>query len=367
MALTPVDLSLGSRPLAGVITTVIASFIAIAAVGLRLWGRRVAGVRFALDDYLVIASLVFTIGLNITNILGFVYGGCGLPLGQWTPDNVVVLAKLVIPLLNIWIIALTLIKCSLICFYIRLFRVHKRFAMIANCLQVFNILFCTATFIESFLECTPFAFNWDPYIPGGHCLNREITYKATSGINLVSDLATLLLPLPIIWKLQMPKGRKFVLSLLFALGLLVCVITILRLYYLDKIDPENLPPTFFLTCIWITWEPVCATICACAPTMRPLFKKYFPNLPSVTRSRFTQRATYKSRGYRGDSNSTTKERDAEGVELKKPTKSWGPVRVDTKIAVNVTDNRDWAAQNDLLGYGQTRRTDGRDYMLMERT
>ncbi len=42
---------------------------------------------------------------------------------------------------------------------------------------------------------------------------------ATGLINAMIDLGIILLPLPIVWKLQMPKARKITLTLMFSLGL----------------------------------------------------------------------------------------------------------------------------------------------------
>ena len=78
-------------------------------------------------------------------------------------------------------------------------------------------------FINIFLNafpCTPRAKIWDPLLPG-HC---SISYNVVDYIscifNMVSDLFILVLPIMWVWKLQMPRKRKFGVSLIFASGIL---------------------------------------------------------------------------------------------------------------------------------------------------
>ena len=81
------------------------------------------------------------------------------------------------------------------------------------------IYYTICTFIQIF-ACTPREFIWNPFIKGGHCLQTNANGLSSCAINIVSDFSILLLPLGIIWKLQMPIKRKFGLSAVFALGLL---------------------------------------------------------------------------------------------------------------------------------------------------
>ncbi len=76
-----------------------------------------------------------------------------------------------------------------------------------------------AVILESFLLCRPFKFTWDKEIQGGVCGNAVYAYLAISIINLVIDFAVVLLPMPILWKLQMPVGKKVAISAMLGLGI----------------------------------------------------------------------------------------------------------------------------------------------------
>ena len=67
-------------------------------------------------------------------------------------------------------------------------------------------------------QCNPIAFAWDKTIPNGKCIDFNMMCLTTSILGVVTDFATLLLPLPILWKLQMHKKRKWGLTGVFLLG-----------------------------------------------------------------------------------------------------------------------------------------------------
>ena len=73
--------------------------------------------------------------------------------------------------------------------------------------------------LETFFLCRPFKYNWEPV--GKHtCGNRVATYIASGGMNLITDLMVLSLPIPMVWALQIPRRNKIILLGVFGVGLL---------------------------------------------------------------------------------------------------------------------------------------------------
>ena len=68
--------------------------------------------------------------------------------------------------------------------------------------------------------CVPIAFAWDITIPGGHCANRDAGYLAVGVIDAVTDLFILILPLPMIYKLQIPRMKQISLAVIFSIAIL---------------------------------------------------------------------------------------------------------------------------------------------------
>lgn len=82
-------------------------------------------------------------------------------------------------------------------------------------------MYYTAATASQNLACTPHRYNWDKLIPGGgDCVDVKRLNLASACINVVSDVAILILPQQIIWRLQMSTKRRFGVSIIFAAGLL---------------------------------------------------------------------------------------------------------------------------------------------------
>lgn len=81
-----------------------------------------------------------------------------------------------------------------------------------------NVALLVAVIFESFLLCRPFAFTWDKTIPGGVCGDSTTAYLAIAIVNLIIDLMVLVLPMPVLWSLQMPFRKKAAISGILGLG-----------------------------------------------------------------------------------------------------------------------------------------------------
>ena len=68
------------------------------------------------------------------------------------------------------------------------------------------------------VSCTPFAYNWDSTIPGGHCANQNDIYVAVGAFDLVIDVLVFALPQSTLWKLQVSRAKKIALYCIFGLG-----------------------------------------------------------------------------------------------------------------------------------------------------
>lgn len=145
------------------------------------------------------------------------------------------LAKLVIINNNIWAVAVNVTKASILAQYLRIF--SSRNTRIC-CFALFVLLIpavCWSVFAGTFL-CRPIEKLWDPQRPG-ECMDPRKYWLSAAGLNIGIDFAVLLLPLPAITQLRLPRKQKIYLMLIFLLGFLVCVVSIVRLatvYFLER-------------------------------------------------------------------------------------------------------------------------------------
>lgn len=79
-------------------------------------------------------------------------------------------------------------------------------------------LWCIEQVAASLLLCKPVSFNWY-FTQKGSCGNVLEACLAGAGVNVLTDLIILALPMPIIWKtLDIPLRSKLSLSFVFGLG-----------------------------------------------------------------------------------------------------------------------------------------------------
>lgn len=115
---------------------------------------------------------------------------------------------------------LALVKSSVLIFMSRLFGQKESVRRLLLWLNVANISQMVAVFFAITLQCLPIAFNWDPTIRGGRCVDRRILYISTSAFNIFTDLVIIGLPLYILKGLRIPRRTKFALLFIFLLGFL---------------------------------------------------------------------------------------------------------------------------------------------------
>lgn len=109
-------------------------------------------------------------------------------------------------------------KISILFFYLRL-SPQTWFRWCSWGLITASVVYTIIYVFLVILPCHPIQGNWD-YSIESTCLDPWTAYRALSILNIIMDVLTLLLPIPVVLSLQMGKGQKFSLMLLFTAGVL---------------------------------------------------------------------------------------------------------------------------------------------------
>ena len=112
--------------------------------------------------------------------------------------------------------AIATTKLSIILFYRRLFPV-RTFVIVLWCVFAFVAAYSTTAALVNLLQCLPIGADWDPNITP-KCVNLDVELIILSSINVVTDVAILCLPMPLVWRLQTSRVRKLQVSGVFLLG-----------------------------------------------------------------------------------------------------------------------------------------------------
>ena len=124
--------------------------------------------------------------------------------------------KLFVTMQFTYVPAVTLPKLAILALYQRIFTT-RFYRWTSYLVGEFMILVWTTSLVLAFTECQPFEYSWNKTIPG-RCIDLMILLRYISGLNLASDVAILILPLPVIWNLHTSRARKVGLTLTFLTG-----------------------------------------------------------------------------------------------------------------------------------------------------
>ena len=117
----------------------------------------------------------------------------------------------------IYISSFTFSKLSMLHLYLRIFNT-KIPRYITYGLIAFMWLTWLGESLSAIFQCTPTRYVWDKSITNGHCVQQVRLWQFWSVPNIVSDVAMLTLPMPVVWKIQTRTIQKVGLALTFLLG-----------------------------------------------------------------------------------------------------------------------------------------------------
>ncbi|MCJ1352868.1 MAG: hypothetical protein MMC33_002852 [Icmadophila ericetorum] len=288
---------LTDRGLATIVVSTIFPILAIIAFGLRIYARRIKAHAFHLDDYLCLVATIVTVASCIPYIIGAAIGGIGKHITDLSNDELTRFGKVMKTLRKLlndqvrylpppkilfalqftYLAASSLTKISILIFYKRVFYT-ARFALAANILIVHVSLWFMAFFIATLFQALPISYNWNLTVTATYVINEYAMYTAAGAIEIVLDIATLCLPIPVIWILKISTQKKWIVSGVFLLGGFTCLTSIIRLHYLIAyLSPaaqasEDFTYDLANIIIWSAIEPCFGIVCACLPTLGPVFR-----------------------------------------------------------------------------------------------
>lgn len=81
------------------------------------------------------------------------------------------------------------------------------------------IIYAVVYDLISIFGCKPIAASWDlRLLPAAKCVDTLTKYMALSVLNIIIDVFTLVLPIPVVIPLQMSLRQKLSIILVFATG-----------------------------------------------------------------------------------------------------------------------------------------------------
>lgn len=284
MALTPDVESVGYIVL---VTAWVCPSITLPVFGLRLFAALHVLRQWHFDDTLMVLAVVFAVANSIVNSLQ-VENGLGSHMADVSPEMLVSYNKLNITgSLTTYNLATMCTKTSILLYYLR-FPSSRRFRLATYLVILISVGYTASGALAWAYSCSPIEKSWYGGMDGT-CINTSAALLTRSVLNVVTDLAILMLPVWLLWPLQLWSvwQKLSVLAVLMAGGF-VCVASILRLaaFWTDKgATEEDLTWHFVKNTSWCLLESWVGVFCACLPSLKCLVVHYFPGVFSWDRNR----------------------------------------------------------------------------------
>ncbi|CAD6569435.1 MAG: hypothetical protein ASARMPREDX12_002446 [Alectoria sarmentosa] len=251
---------------------------AYVAVAMRFLSRRLIRAEYKADDWFIIAGLVAYTGYVVALSVSTIYG---------TGRHIILVrnakALTIASIINECTYGPTILctKVSILCLYNRIFPQRRfKIASLATAAFIFGWA-ATNVFVDIF-QCMPISSQWDPKV-SGRCVHFG-TFVLFSGIiNVITDFILLGLPMPLVWKIKTSRANRWKLSGIFTLGLSACVVSIVRLFYVQVVSSSADPTWTDVNAGYLTQlELSVGILAACIATYRPLFDGLFHSCTTRT-------------------------------------------------------------------------------------
>ncbi|PLB33190.1 ion-transporting P-type ATPase SPF1 [Aspergillus candidus] len=255
------------------VVTVVFLGVSFITVCLRCFVRLRLVRAFGWDDTLMVAAMALNILFALCGITGSLYG-MGQKLGDLEPNDIetAMFWWWLGQLSYVFTCAVAKISIALALLRLTVAKLHKilLWLVIAVTVVVGLVFWFMLT-----LQCQPVDHFWKRLSTEGHCLKTDYlidiayVYSVTA---CLCDLTLGLLPIALVWTLQMTRKTKIALAFILSLGCIASAAVIVRIPYLHNYkDREFLYATSEIS-IWSNIEAGLGITAGSLVTLRPLFR-----------------------------------------------------------------------------------------------
>ena len=108
-------------------------------------------------------------------------------------------------------------KLTIVLLLLRIFDVNDKFRRVAWILITTWTIYSVIGVLLVVFECSPVRKAWEPLLPG-RCIDIIHVGVASGIVNIIYDVILLILPIPMVWRLQLAKKMKIAVICIFMTG-----------------------------------------------------------------------------------------------------------------------------------------------------
>ncbi|KAH0164812.1 hypothetical protein KCU67_g4982, partial [Aureobasidium melanogenum] len=303
----PADYGYNDKQASIVVGMVVAIVIMLSTTVLRLALRHFkTGVRWGLDDWVLLPGVIMAILYPTLQIVMVVRGGGGKHTWDVTYAEYYTFNKLAIVCKIVFFTTVGIIKISICLFLRRMTEATSKYPRIAN--DIFLFLLISYTLLALFwscFQCSPAPAMWDKIYSGklvqpAKCWSTLVVANTLSVIHVIMDFVLLLTPIFVLWKVQLNKKTKIRLFIVFSMGSLSCVASVLR-ELAQKSISRDITYGYTSLLAWTVVDLTLAVVVASLPVISALIPKAWGDITHSSRVRRTTLRRTTSNGTQGQS------------------------------------------------------------------
>ncbi|THZ80272.1 hypothetical protein D6C84_07554 [Aureobasidium pullulans] len=264
------------------------------------------GVRWGADDWVLIPGVIMAILYPALQIAMVTHGGGGKHTWDVTYAEYYIFNKLAIVCKIIFFTTVGIIKISICLFLRRISEATSKYPRLANDFFLFLLVgYTLLALFWSCFQCSPAPAMWDKIHSGqlarpAKCWSTLVVANALSIIHVVMDFVLLLTPIVVLWKVRLNKGTKIRLFIVFSMGSLSCVASVLR-ELAQKSISKDITYGYTSLLAWTVVDLTLAVVVASLPVISALIPKAWGEITQSSRIRRTTLGQGTSKGTQGQS------------------------------------------------------------------
>lgn len=248
-------------------STAVFLFLSTGTLALRLYTSISIARKCELDDVFITLAWATSVGFSALQMNALQYGW-----GKHTWDTSATQLQRymthVNPMASTYMLSPTLAKLAILTLYYRIHpgrTIRTLVLAVGACIVVYTVVLVVILTVP----CNIIVYG------NNACFQNSAI--AHGFLNVIFDVVLIILPLPVIWNLNMPMRQKLIVGMIFGIGSGAIIASIGRTVVVQELAP--LPDfTYYQpkTGIWSTAELNLCIVCNCLTRLRPFLKRHFP-------------------------------------------------------------------------------------------
>ncbi|KAL8404697.1 hypothetical protein RB594_009528 [Gaeumannomyces avenae] len=255
-------------------TSISLTALTLTIIGMRLYVRIKMINNLFTDDYLMVLSALFFVAMTALVVIQ-AEKGAGRHIEYIGKADFVAAQHANFATQPICLVSIGLARLSVACFLLR-FASSRMFKWIIWAIMGLSVVLTLQGVLQTMLQCKPMEFVWNKSIPG-QCMETSFLLASSlsyAALSIVADFILAVVPIPMLWNVQMNWRVKSAVMGILSLGFLTVTAAILKTVFVTKwgLKGDYMWDSTDIT-IWYSVEISVAIIAGSIPCLKPLFKR----------------------------------------------------------------------------------------------